>query len=795
MSEGMDQAAALLLESLLNSLWQGLLVAVVVGILIRFGWSWNASTRYLVWWAALVAIALMPLAYRTPVLGPAPPEAAALTPLESASAKSSPAVRTDWLEPEESSSEKVVAFEEVSDSVNLPFVEGASVPRSGAEGTLRERMDSGAGAPGLQTLQTQGKGLRAKEAVLLRLPTGSWILAAAALWLLVSLVLLSRIGWSCAHLVRLRRSLRPLPQPLKDRLQELVVRSGVRGVSVGHWEGAVMPMAIALGRPAVVLPTRLLRELGSRELEQVVLHELAHIRRRDGWSHLIQKIVESFFFFHPVVHWIGRRLHLEREVACDDWVVSATGGRRAYAACLTRLVELRTGPARPLLAPGAASGRSLLFRRIEMLMDQNRVIRTRPARTALLTGLVGIAALLLALARMSPLVAFAGEAAPPSSEVTISSEGTSVPAPHPSRALSEDALPRDAPPSPASPPERDSGQDASQAPDPSPAVRKVEEDVFDLVEKALESLEEKLEGDLEILTERSLAEAWEGIFLAQGQTGQRAEAEEALRSLQEKLEGDLKALTEQALSREEVLLAQEGSRQKAAAARQRAREVELRTRELQEELKQRTQNFAQSKWGGEPLIPEEELVPFLVEIARSDPDPQVRQAALDGLSRFPGEAAAAALLRLYDEIDDVSLKRRILLQLTRSGSADPQILDRLERVARTETDPQLRRAAIQALGGKEAGVRILVSLYDGVSDAETRKAVMAALAASRSAQAAEKLKHIARSDPDPEMRREAVRHLAAGRFAVVAVAPPAAPAPPPAPSPAAAPPEPPPPEP
>ena len=76
----------------------------------------------------------------------------------------------------------------------------------------------------------------------------------------------------------------------------------------------------------------------------MLLHELAHLRRWDDWTKLAQRLAEAIFFFHPAIYWIARNLNLEREVACDDWVVVHTGRTKPYALCLTRLVETASSP-------------------------------------------------------------------------------------------------------------------------------------------------------------------------------------------------------------------------------------------------------------------------------------------------------------------------------------------------------------------------------------------------------------------------------------------------------------------
>ena len=89
----------------------------------------------------------------------------------------------------------------------------------------------------------------------------------------------------------------------------------------------------------IVIPTWALRELPAEELNIILLHEFAHLRRWDDWTNLLQKVVRAVFLFHPAVWWIDSRLALEREMACDDAVLAETANPHGYAKCLIGLLE------------------------------------------------------------------------------------------------------------------------------------------------------------------------------------------------------------------------------------------------------------------------------------------------------------------------------------------------------------------------------------------------------------------------------------------------------------------------
>jgi hypothetical protein len=123
-------------------------------------------------------------------------------------------------------------------------------------------------------------------------------------------------------------------------------------------------------------------ELSLEELNQIVLHEVAHLRRWDDWTNLAQKIIRSLFFFHPAVWWIEKQVSLEREMACDDAVLATTARPRAYAECLTHLAEkslVRRSLVRRTLALAQASlgPARQTFLRVAQILDGNQPRGTR----------------------------------------------------------------------------------------------------------------------------------------------------------------------------------------------------------------------------------------------------------------------------------------------------------------------------------------------------------------------------------------------------------------------------------
>ena len=142
------------------------------------------------------------------------------------------------------------------------------------------------------------------------------------------------------------------------------------------------------------------------------MHELAHLRRRDDWTNLLQKILGALLFFHPAVWWIEKKLALEREMACDDLVLASTTSPRAYAECLVSLAEksfLRRGLA---LAQAAVDRLRNVSLRVSQILDVDRPRATRVWRPApVLVGGVSLVCLVALSHAPTRLVSFSNGAA------------------------------------------------------------------------------------------------------------------------------------------------------------------------------------------------------------------------------------------------------------------------------------------------------------------------------------------------------------------------------------------------
>jgi hypothetical protein len=164
--------------------------------------------------------------------------------------------------------------------------------------------------------------------------------------------------------------------------------------------------------PRILIPEELFARLTTVEFGQIVLHEVGHLRRRDDWINLLQKLSLVLVPLNPVLLWVERRLCLERELACDDDVLRLTKAPKAYATCLTNLAEHRLGRRAAALSLGAWERQPELVRRVHSILLGGKRMGTAQARVvmgALVLGLLGGSA---ELARCPQLVSFSRAALP-----------------------------------------------------------------------------------------------------------------------------------------------------------------------------------------------------------------------------------------------------------------------------------------------------------------------------------------------------------------------------------------------
>ncbi len=253
----------------------------------------------------------------------------------------------------------------------------------------------------------------------------SWALPAFLLWAVIAMAGLLRVAVGFVQVLRLRKSCTPIEvATLSPEVRAMMEQfQKLRPVVIGTSPKLNVPTAIGFRKPAVLLPAWLVVEASPTELKHVLLHELAHLRRRDDWTNLVQKLIKALLFFHPLVWWIEGRLSLERELACDDAVLAQTENPKLYAQCLARMAEKSFLRRQIALAQAAVSRMSQLSSRVAKILDLERPKTTSLWKPAI--PLVAVFAIICALSwRQAPvLVSFTEETA----HSNVAATGVAVP--------------------------------------------------------------------------------------------------------------------------------------------------------------------------------------------------------------------------------------------------------------------------------------------------------------------------------------------------------------------------------
>jgi beta-lactamase regulating signal transducer with metallopeptidase domain len=219
---------------------------------------------------------------------------------------------------------------------------------------------------------------------LLSVPAVWWTsnVTIAALWLLWSSIAAARLVFAAQSLRRIKRastrmaSARQVRLPhwasvmWRGRRAELTVSDGVRSAAV-----------LGCGSPTIALAPALLDQLDDDELDHIVIHEWAHVQRRDDLVHLLLSCIRVIAGWHPAVWWLDRQLGIEREIACDEMAVAVTGSAKGYAASLVKLASLpalRPMPQAALPAIGPVN----LRRRIVRILSRDPAATATPWRLA-----------------------------------------------------------------------------------------------------------------------------------------------------------------------------------------------------------------------------------------------------------------------------------------------------------------------------------------------------------------------------------------------------------------------------
>jgi ankyrin repeat protein/type II secretory pathway component GspD/PulD (secretin)/beta-lactamase regulating signal transducer with metallopeptidase domain len=337
--------------TLLHFIWQATAAALLLGILLAVLRKSSANLRYIVACAALglivllpiITMQLVPVSTQQPIANIEPPPAHVIAPVQ--------------LTTEEMPLARVKDYEEPAKSESTDAASQISWKHRAVE-----RLE-----PALPYL------------------VAGWLLGVfgLSLWHLG--------GW--AQLQRLRKKMvKQVDVSVHNKLRRLSEKLQVKR-AVQLLESALVQVPTVVGwlRPVILLPASALTGLSTEQLEALLAHELAHIRRYDYLINMLQTVVETLGFYHPAVWWVSHRIRAERENCCDDLAVNISGDRIRYARALTSMEEIRAG--RSDLAVAATGGN--LFGRIRRLLgkeasDTSRASWIPSAITILLIAIIAI---------------------------------------------------------------------------------------------------------------------------------------------------------------------------------------------------------------------------------------------------------------------------------------------------------------------------------------------------------------------------------------------------------------------
>jgi len=223
-----------------------------------------------------------------------------------------------------------------------------------------------------------------------------------AVWLFGVLALSIRplVSWRATRALRSKgRSL--VPAQITKTITRVAERLRIRyAIDVTQSTLVDVPTVIGWLRPLVLLPASAITGLSSDQLEAIIAHELAHVRRQDYLVNMFQLLMETMFFYHPAMWWLSHVIRVEREACCDDIAVHMTGDRVGYAKLLLWLEESRNRSALPTL--GMSSRGGSLLGRIRRIVS--------PPSPATSVGPLALAIAAMLVISLGGLLAFNAEA-------------------------------------------------------------------------------------------------------------------------------------------------------------------------------------------------------------------------------------------------------------------------------------------------------------------------------------------------------------------------------------------------
>lgn len=189
-------------------------------------------------------------------------------------------------------------------------------------------------------------------------------------WLVGFFFFALRLFSGLVYTYQLRKSVLPLQNYWTQYVGHVASMLGIqRIIELAESEKINTPIVIGYLKPVILIPVGMLTGLSAEQLETIIIHELAHIKRHDFIINLIQSILETVFFFNPFIWYLSHLIRREREYCCDDMVIHLHGGTRAYARALAQLEEVRLS--KNMFALSLAENKNQLLNRIRRIMEKS----------------------------------------------------------------------------------------------------------------------------------------------------------------------------------------------------------------------------------------------------------------------------------------------------------------------------------------------------------------------------------------------------------------------------------------
>jgi bla regulator protein blaR1 len=230
---------------------------------------------------------------------------------------------------------------------------------------------------GTTALPTAGSGLLSIMGANTSIPvierltsTFNWLIP---LWFLGVLLFATRLTGGLFLTIRMRREgVSALEDDWIVRFKILQSRTGIRrGIRFLQSIKIQVPSVSGIIKPVILLPTSMLSGMPVEQIEAVIVHELAHIKRYDFMVNILQTLIEAIFFYHPLVWLISGQIRRDREKCCDDFAISVCGKISIYARALAGISETRSSS--PIPAVALSNNKKQIVRRVERLLKSKKM--------------------------------------------------------------------------------------------------------------------------------------------------------------------------------------------------------------------------------------------------------------------------------------------------------------------------------------------------------------------------------------------------------------------------------------